>query len=93
MTLDGVDLFGEIVRPKADSVLREKFIMPPFSVLSARDGEWQERKRKWLALGIRGELGRGAGGGDMSGVTMSATIQRLKPSADQALKNARRDLE
>lgn len=54
-----VDLFGEIPRLSADSVLREKFIMPPFSVLSARDGEWQERKRKWLALGIRSEVGRG----------------------------------
>lgn len=53
------DLFGDIPKPRADSVLRERFIMPPFSVLSARDGEWQERKRKWLALGIRSEVGRG----------------------------------
>jgi hypothetical protein len=53
------DLFGEVPRPNAASVLRDKFIMPPFSVLSARDGDWQERKRKWLALGIKSEVGRG----------------------------------
>jgi hypothetical protein len=39
--------------------LADKFIVPPFSVLDARQGYWQERKRTWLALGIRGELGRG----------------------------------
>ncbi len=33
--------------------------MPPFSVLSARDGAWQERKRAWLELGIQSEMGRG----------------------------------
>src|SRR6185312_5321696 len=30
-----------------------------FSVLNAQSGAWQERKRQWLALGIRSELGRG----------------------------------
>lgn len=38
--------------------LTEKFIIPPFSVLDARQGYWQERKRLWIALGIKGELGR-----------------------------------
>lgn len=41
--------------------LAEKFLMPPFSVLNARSGEWQNRKRQWLALGIKSELGRGGG--------------------------------
>lgn len=41
--------------------LAEKFGIPPFSVLNARDGWWQDRKRAWLALGIRSELGRGEG--------------------------------
>ena len=35
--------------------------MPPFSVLDARQGYWQDRKRAWLALGIQSELGRGEG--------------------------------
>ena len=39
--------------------LAERFGVPPFTVLDARKGEWQERKRKWLALGIKSELGRG----------------------------------
>jgi hypothetical protein len=28
-------------------------------VLDAKNGDWQEQKRKWSALGIQGELGRG----------------------------------
>jgi len=39
--------------------LAERFIVPPFSVLDARQGYWQERKRAWIALGIQSELGRG----------------------------------
>jgi DNA modification methylase len=39
--------------------LAERFGVPPFSVLDARQGYWQERKRAWISLGIRGELGRG----------------------------------
>jgi len=41
------------------STLAERFIVPPFSVLDARQGYWQERKRAWIALGIESELGRG----------------------------------
>lgn len=39
--------------------LTEEFVVPPFSVLDARQGYWQERKALWLALGIQSELGRG----------------------------------
>jgi ParB-like chromosome segregation protein Spo0J len=39
--------------------LSAKFGIPPFSVLNAREGWWQERKRAWLAIGIKSELGRG----------------------------------
>jgi len=38
--------------------LAEKFIVPPFSILDARLGDWQERKKAWVKLGIKGELGR-----------------------------------
>lgn len=38
--------------------LAERFGVPPFSVLDARQGYWQNRKRAWIALGIKGELGR-----------------------------------
>jgi DNA modification methylase len=38
--------------------LSDKFGVPPFSVLNAREGWWQDRKRGWLELGIKSELGR-----------------------------------
>ena len=41
--------------------LSERFMIPPFSVLNAREGWWQDRKRAWLAIGIQSELGRGGG--------------------------------
>lgn len=39
--------------------LSEKFMIPPFSVLNAREGWWQARKAQWIGLGIRSELWRG----------------------------------
>lgn len=42
--------------------LADRFMVPPFSVLNAREGWWQDRKRAWVALGIKSELGRGGGG-------------------------------
>jgi hypothetical protein len=45
------------------TTLAERFGIPPFSVLDARKGWWQERKRAWIDLGIRSELGRGAAPG------------------------------
>jgi ParB-like nuclease domain len=39
--------------------LSARFGVPPFSVLNAREGWWQDRKRAWISLGIRSELGRG----------------------------------
>lgn len=53
------DLFGGVAENKHGSVLANAFEYPPFSVLNAREGWWQERKRQWLALGIQSELGRG----------------------------------
>lgn len=48
------------MRPLVTSPVAQKFLVPPFSVLNARDGDWQERKRAWAAMGIRGEVGRDA---------------------------------
>lgn len=39
--------------------LTERFGVVPFSVLNAREGIWQNRKRAWVALGIKSEVGRG----------------------------------
>lgn len=52
--------------------LLEKFIVPPFSVLDTRQGYWQDRKRWWLSLGIKSELGRD------SGMTFSKSAQSPK---------------
>lgn len=38
--------------------LAERFGVPPFSVLDARQGYWQNRKRAWVGLGLRSEVGR-----------------------------------
>ena len=38
--------------------LSERFGFPPFTVLNAREGKWQERKQSWLAVGIESEVGR-----------------------------------
>ncbi len=57
------NLFGEEVAPeKQGGGLAARWDYPPFSVLNAREGWWQERKRQWLSLGIKSELGRGATG-------------------------------
>lgn len=55
--LFGHDLFGAPVNA-VNGILAQKFTWPPFSILDARTGEWRERKRAWLALGIKSELGR-----------------------------------
>jgi DNA modification methylase len=56
--LYGTDLFGESMRPPVTSPVAQKFLVSPFSVLNAREGDWQERKRAWMQMGIRGEKGR-----------------------------------
>lgn len=48
--------------------LSTRFLVPPFSVLSAREGWWRDRKRLWLSLGIKSEVGR-AGLGDTAMAT------------------------
>jgi len=39
--------------------LADKFLVPPFSILDARQGYWQDRKQEWLKMGIQSEVGRG----------------------------------
>ena len=38
--------------------LAERFGAPPFSILDARQGYWVARRRAWMAIGIRSEIGR-----------------------------------
>lgn len=61
LALYGKDLFGEVIKPKSSGPVAERFTIPPFTILDARQGEWQERKRAWLAMGVKGEAGRDNG--------------------------------
>lgn len=56
---DVAALFGDGDPVESSGGLAADFLLPPFSVLNAREGWWQARKRAWIALGIRSELGRG----------------------------------
>ncbi len=56
------EFFEEVIEEESSPEIRtlsDRFLVPPFSVLDTRQGYWQERKRQWLALGIKSELGRG----------------------------------
>jgi len=58
VALFGSDLFGDVIKPKASGPVAERFTLPPFTILDARTGEWQKRKRAWAAMGIESETGR-----------------------------------
>lgn len=50
------DLFGnEII---TNPLLRDKFIEPPFSILDTKSGNWQRRKKEWMRIGMKSEIGR-----------------------------------
>lgn len=38
--------------------LEDRWVISPFSVLNTREGYWQDRKRRWVELGIESEVGR-----------------------------------
>lgn len=58
--LYGTNLWGEPIEPPKRGIMSDRFMLPPFTVLNAREGFWQERKAAWIAKGIKSELGRGA---------------------------------
>lgn len=60
LALFGRDLFGDAIRPRNCGPVAERFTLPPFTLLDARGADWQDRKRAWAAMGIRGEVGRSA---------------------------------
>jgi ParB-like chromosome segregation protein Spo0J len=49
-----------VARPSGDAhpKLADRFLIAPFSVFNAREGWWQDRKRAWISIGIKSELGR-----------------------------------
>jgi len=73
---------------QARATLAERFLIPPFSVLDARQGYWQARKSAWIALGIQSELGRGENALDMSasmaGITDPAAVAECSTQRRQS---------
>ena len=57
LILYGEDLLKKSRDPKR-SILAKKFIVPPFTVLDARSGNWISRKRAWLKFGLTPREGR-----------------------------------
>jgi hypothetical protein len=57
--LEPADKYGGQDGAEGNPSLSDRFLIVPFSVLDARQGAWQNRKREWLALGIKSEIGRG----------------------------------
>ena len=70
---------------QARATLAERFLVPPFSVLDARQGYWQARKSAWIALGIQSELGRGE-----NALDMSATMAGITDEAERAACSTQR---
>jgi len=72
------------------SSLSDRFLIPPFSVLNAREGWWQDRKSSWLGLGIKSEVGRGSDKptkkGDIGGVLMKSWTSHPKFYPQKVLK-------
>ena len=62
--------------------LAERFLIPPFSVLNTRSGEWQDRKKQWIfGFGIdssKGREGMKAISGDAPGVVPGYYIKKEK---------------
>jgi hypothetical protein len=60
--LDLDELEGQATDTGPAPSLFDRFMVPPFSVLNARSGWWQDRKRAWIELGIKSEEGRTVSG-------------------------------
>jgi hypothetical protein len=84
---NGIDLTEPGAEEEPRATLAERFVVPPFSVLDARQGYWQERKRAWLALGIQSEIGRGGKGAyPVTGSASDMAIQGVNAGRGEAAK-------
>lgn len=75
---------GPAGKKQGGGSLANEFLIPPFTVLNAREGWWMDRKRGWLALGIKSEVGRGE---NLLG--MSDTMLEPDPEKRAAMQAAR----
>ena len=56
MAQQSLDLFGNPIEIKGD--LKKEFGANPFTILDTKDGLWQARKKRWINMGIKSEVGR-----------------------------------
>ncbi len=71
--------------------LQERFIVPPFSVLDAKQGYWKDRKDTWQRLGIKSELGRG-NDGDKTKAGLTYAISSQPPHVYEFKNKVEREL-
>lgn len=55
----GIDANDKVETNSESGSLSKSFLVPPFTVLDARQGYWLDRKREWVSIGIKSEQGRG----------------------------------
>lgn len=53
-----LDIFGNPIEEFHD--LKREFGANPFTVLDTKDGLWLAKKRKWISMGLKSEVGRDA---------------------------------
>lgn len=76
---------------EAQRSLMDRFGIVPFTVLNAREGWWQNRKRAWISLGIRSEVGRGENLLEFSdSVKLDGKTYKARQKSNPAHKNANR---
>jgi ParB-like chromosome segregation protein Spo0J len=65
---------------RATASLAERFTVPPFSVLDARQGYWKDRKKAWIDLGLKSYMGR-ENVRTVNNAAMVAELRKAKPSS------------
>lgn len=86
-------LSTDYVPPSDTPSLSDRFVVPPFTVLDQRSGAWQDRKRRWLSLGIASEVGRGETAAEgVSGVGPTGERWRENPDQYRQVEGRRKTL-
>jgi len=84
-SLFGESIFSEPLEQDMGGAIANKYIVPPFSILNTQDKRWQTRKRWWVKIGIKSELGRSSSLtyqiGDMSEFQKAEAIKKAKKKA------------
>lgn len=81
-------------KEEANKTLAERFGVPPFTVLDSRQGYWTSRKRAWLDLGIKSELGRGESADENKGNNkVSGVLFKSDSGRDPSYYSQKRKIE